>query len=182
VTPAEYWASNEKLQHITPLGERFPEVNLFPALQKAIKGSVFEYGCGDGRLAPAFNPDQYVGYDINYSAIKAARLNNPAYQYTDAHAIGYIYHAYTFLAYTVLLHVPDYEIENVIGLAKKYNRIVIGEIMGRQWRRPGNPPVFNRELSDYAEMIQRPYEVINVQYPRYGCDLTLAVFDESLRS
>jgi hypothetical protein len=45
VTPAEYWASNEKLQHITPLGERFPEVNLFPALQKAIKGSVFEYGC-----------------------------------------------------------------------------------------------------------------------------------------
>jgi hypothetical protein len=78
--------------------------------------------------------------------------------------------------------VPDYEIENVISLAKQYKRIVIGEIMGRQWRRPGNPPVFNRELSEYADMIQRPYEVINVQYPRYGCDLTLAVFDESLRS
>ena len=170
------------MQHITPLGERFPEVNLFPALQEAIKGSVFEFGCGDGRLAPAFDPDQYVGYDINYFAVKAARLNNPAYQYTDVDAIGYIYHAYTFFAYTVLLHVPDYEIENVISLAKKYKRIVIGEIMGRQWRRPGNPPVFNRELSEYAEMIDRPYQVINVQYPRYGCDLTLAVFDESLRS
>jgi SAM-dependent methyltransferase len=170
MTPAQYWRCNSTLQHITPPGVRFPEVDLFPALQSAITGTVFEFGCGDGRLSPAFDPDKYIGYDINPSAIKAARLNNPAYDYVDEWLS-----ADTFLAYTVLLHVPDDEIQAVIDRAKTYKRIVIGEIMGRQWRRPGNPPVFNRDLTEYTDMIGRPCDIIRVPYPRYGCDLSLLV-------
>jgi len=147
---------------------RFPETGLYEALREAVTGTVFEFGCGDGRLSPAFSHDSYTGYDINAAALDAARKNNPAHNYVTEWA-----DADTFLAYTVLLHVPDDEIQAIIDKAKQYKHIVIGEIMGRQWRRPGNPPVFNRDLEEYVEMIGRPYKVLSVPYPRYGCYLEL---------
>lgn len=170
MTAAEYWQNNKNLDHITPPGERFPEVGLFEALHKAVKGTVCEFGCGDGRLAAAFSHDAYTGYDINQHAIDAAKKNNPAHVFGSALVL-----ADTILAYTVLLHIPDHEIESVIKQFLPYERIVIGEIMGRQWRRPGNPPVFNRDLSEYVEMIGRSYNRIEVAYPRYGCNLELIV-------
>ena len=132
---------------------------------------MFEFGCGDGRLSPAFDPDLYVGYDINPTALAAARKANPAHRYITDWAP-----ADTFLAHTVLLHVPDDELPAVIGRAQGYLRIVIGEVMGRSWRRPGNPPAFNREAAEYVEMVGREAETILVPYPRYGCDLTMLVF------
>lgn len=166
--PAEYWQANSKLEHITPPGDRHPEQGLFPALRRAVKGSVFEFGCGDGRLAPAFSPDAYTGFDINQHAIDAARIANPDHTFGSQWV-----EADTVLAYTVLLHIPDHEIQPILERFDDYERIVIGEIMARQWRRPGNPPVFNRDLGEYVEMIGRKYEVIRVPYPRYGCDLEL---------
>lgn len=167
--PSEYWKSNSKLEHITPPGERFPEKGLFDALKQSVKGSVFEFGCGDGRLAPAFDPTLYHGYDINQYAIDAARVNNPKHKFgLDIVASD------TVLAYTVLLHIPDDQIQSVIDTFKRYERIVIGEIMGRQWRRSGNPPVFNRDIEEYIEMVGRSeYSVIKVPCPRYNCDLDL---------
>jgi SAM-dependent methyltransferase len=172
VTPAEYWRSNEKLQHITPPGVRFPEVKLFPALQSSVVGTVFEFGCGDGRLSPAFAADKYTGFDINPSALASARINNPEHRYCEDWQ-----QADTFLAYTVLLHIPDEGICAVLNRAKQYRRIVIGEIMGRAWRRGGNPPVFNRALEEYAQMIGRKPSVMMIDYPRYSTQLTLAVFE-----
>jgi SAM-dependent methyltransferase len=169
-SPSEYWQNNARLEHITPPGERFPEQGLFDALQKAVTGTVFEFGCGDGRLSSAFDHHLYAGFDINPSALDAAQKANPNHFYSTEWV-----KCDTFLAYTVLLHVPDDEIQAVIDRAKTYKRIVIGEIMGRQWRRPGNPPVFNRDLTEYTDMIGRPYDIIRVPYPRYGCDLELIV-------
>jgi SAM-dependent methyltransferase len=166
----DYWRLNKSLAHITPPNERFPEIGLLPILKSVGRGSVFEFGCGDGRLSQAF--DDYVGYDINPTALKAAKLNNPDKRYTDK-----IVPADTFFAYTVLLHIPDNEIQSVIEIAKNYKRIVIGEITGRQWRRTGNPPVFNREVQEYADLIGWDYEAIDIPYPRYNCNLTLMVFD-----
>ena len=150
---------------------RFPEVGLFPALQRACTGSVFEFGCGDGRLSPAFHPERYSGFDINPTALLAAQKANPAHRYVIEWAP-----ADTFLAHTVLLHIPDDEIRAVLERAKGYDRIVIGEVMGRKWRRPGNPPAFNREADEYIEMIGRAPEIIPIPYPRYRCDLTMLVF------
>ncbi len=169
-SPEEYWQKNASLEHITPPGERFPEQGLYEALQQAVTGSVFEFGCGDGRLSPAFSHEAYTGFDINPAALAAAHKANPKHVYGSEWA-----EADTFLAYTVLLHVPDDEIQEIIDKAKNYKHIVIGEIMGRQWRRPGNPPVFNRDLEEYAAMIGRDYKVIAVPYPRYGCDLEIIV-------
>jgi SAM-dependent methyltransferase len=170
-SPAEFWRGNTNLRDITPRGERFPEVGLFEALRKACTGSVFEFGCGDGRLSRAFDPGSYVGYDINPSALAAAKKANPHHSYASEW-----FKADTFLAHTVLLHVPDDELVEVIERAKGYQRIVIGEVMGRKWRRPGDPPVFNREAHEYTEMVGREPEVILVPYPRYSCDLHMLVF------
>ena len=170
--PAEFWRGNADLRDITPAGERFPEVGLFSTLAAACRGSVFEFGCGDGRLAPAFPAAEYVGFDINPAALAAARVANPTHSFTDAWQP-----ADTFLAWTVLLHVPDDEIAGVLARASAYGRVVIGEVMGRRWRRPGDPPVFNREAGEYVEMAGRPVTEVRVPYPRYGCDLTVLVLE-----
>lgn len=168
---AEFWRGNAALRDITPGGERFPEVGLFEALRVACTGTVFEFGCGDGRLAPAFDPMDYAGFDINPHALQAARRANPRHRYVTEWEP-----ADTWLAHTVLLHVPDDEITELIDRAKGYSRIVIGEIMGRQWRRPGDPPVFNREAREYADLVGSEPVVIAVPYPRYKCDLQMLVF------
>lgn len=171
-TAADFWRHNTDLRDITPKGERFPEVGLFDVLRVACQGAVFEFGCGDGRLSPAFDPDRYFGFDINPFALRAAAEANPQHRYVTEWTP-----ADTWLAWTVLLHVPDDEIGGVLKRASAYGRVVIGEIMGRQWRRPGDPPVFNREASEYVEMVGRPCERLAVPYPRYRCDLTVLVFE-----
>lgn len=173
LTPADFWRGNSRLRDITPKGERFPEVGLFETLRRACTGSVFEFGCGDGRLAPAFSPELYAGFDINPTALAAAAGANPGYRYVTEWQP-----ADTWLAHTVLLHVPDDEIGPLLARTAGYSRVVIGEVMGRQWRRPGDPPVFNREAHEYVEMIGRELvEVFDVPYPRYRCDLTILVFE-----
>ena len=171
--PAEFWRANTGLRDITPRGERYPEVGLSDALRQACIGSVFEFGCGDGRLSPTFEPGAYFGFDINPTAIKAAHMLNPKYAYGHEWK-----EADTFLAHTVLLHIPDDEISGVIDRAKQYRRIVIGEVMGRKWRRPGDPPVFNREPEEYARLVGSYPQVIKVPYPRYRCDLDILVFGD----
>jgi SAM-dependent methyltransferase len=169
---AEFWMNNKKMQHITPPASRFPEVGLFEALLDAVDGSVFELGCGDGRLAPAFEPGKYTGYDINPYAVERARKQNHLHTFTDEWV-----EADTILAYTVLLHISDDEIEEIIEKMNKYKRIVIGEIVGRKWRRAGNPPVFNREIKDYEALVGRECRIIKVDYPRYNCKLPLMIFE-----
>lgn len=173
LTPAEFWRGNARLRDITPKGERFPEVGLFDALGRACTGSVFEFGCGDGRLAPAFPAAGYVGFDINPAALVAALVANPAHHYSTEWAP-----ADTWLAWTVLLHVPDDAIGQLLAQAEGYRRLVIGEVMGRRWRRPGDPPVFNREASEYVALSGRALvDSFPVPYPRYGCDLTVLVLE-----
>ena len=173
LSPAEFWRGNSRLRDITPRGERFPEAGLFDALRRACRGSVFEFGCGDGRLAPAFPADGYAGFDINPAALAAAAGANPGYSFGDAWQP-----ADTWLAWTVLLHVPDDEIAPLLARTAGYGRLVIGEVMGRRWRRDGFPPVFNREPHEYVALVGRELiETIAVPYPRYACDLTVMVFE-----
>lgn len=170
--PSDYWRSNSDLAHITPPGEEWPERGLEGILPVICTGRVFEFGCGYGRLASLFSPNRYVGMDINPAALVSAWDRNPQHSFTTSWTP-----AHTVLAYTVLLHIPDDEIKEVVGRMQEYSRIVIGEVMGRRWRRPGNPPVFNRSAGEYAEMIGRPYTTQLVEYPRYKTHLTLLAFE-----
>lgn len=166
-----YWRTNADLKHLTPRGIRFPEVGLFDALRAACEGSVFEVGCGDGRLSPAFDKSLYTGMDVNPAALAKARKDNPGYRYVEDWQP-----ADTVLAYTVMLHVPDNGIKKMVEKLKQYPRIVIGEIMGRKWRTPGDPPVYNRELSEYEALLGPVKQVIRVPYPHYKTELELCVW------
>lgn len=169
--PDDYWRNNAELRHLTPVDNRYPEIGLFDALRQACTGSVFELGCGDGRLAPAFAPEAYVGMDINFTALARARKDNPAHRFTTRWEP-----ADTVLAYTVLLHVPDDDLAEIMARLRAYPRIVIGEIMGRHWRTPGEPPVFNRERSEYEAYLGPARKVIRVPYPHYATVLELCVW------
>lgn len=165
-----YWRQNKELAAITPEGVRFPEgFDVIETLREMFAGqSVVEFGCGDGRLTAAFDRETYVGVDINPHAILAARRNNP----------GYTFHLDAFprkraaLAYTVLLHIPDDAIASVVERLSDCCRVVVVEIMGRKWRRPGLPPVFNREPGEYETMFEhcgmRLGTKFDEPYKRYG--------------
>lgn len=173
VEPVEhcYWRSNIDLKHLTPRGKRFPEIGLFDSLREICQGSVFEVGCGDGRLSPAFEPERYIGMDVNPAALAKARVDNPRHHYVEDWQP-----ADTVLAYTVMLHVPDARLPAMMERLQQYPRIVIGEIMGRRWRTPGDPPVFNREREEYEAFLGPAQQVIRVPYPHYDTELELCAW------
>lgn len=143
---AEFW-KREGLRHITPAGKENPEGwDVRPFLRELARGSVLEIGCGYGRLCTAFEPDKYLGVDINPDAIVKARRRFPNYRFELLDGQS----ADTALLYTVLLHVSDDDLQEFVYDINA-DRVIVAEIMGRHWRRPGNPPVFNREPQEYVD-------------------------------
>lgn len=83
------------------------------------------------------------------------------------------------LAHTVLLHVPDDALAGVIARFTS-PRVIVSEILGRHWRRAGDPPVFNREAEEYVSAFAPRYRLaarLEWPYPHYrDTDLTLMEF------
>ena len=159
----EFWRKAQ-LVHINPgVQDDFPEGWDVREELREICGDrhVSDVGCGYGRLCTAFHPDRYEGYDLNPTAIDAARRRNPAYRFTlMQHPLDYAVRDAALL-YTVLLHIHDDDIEAAIaGLCERADFIVAAEIMLRTWRgeaalRPKEaPPVFNRDASEYVAMFK----------------------------
>lgn len=149
----EYWASGDGLWSITPKNKPLPEGPGFLEKLALLVGEtdVVEFGCGTGRLAGVFNNQHYLGLDISPKAIEIARRDNPRHQFelTDQNLMYHI-KAETLLAHTVLLHIPDEALQGTINRFDT-GRVLVNEIMGRSWRRDGEPPVFNRDREDYVE-------------------------------
>jgi len=179
MTPADYWKSNKYLYHITPPGDEWPEgFDVHHVLRKKIPGEVLDYGCGKGRMVEAFDPKDYIGVDINPSAVEFCRHTYPEY---DFYVLSDLPKVETILAYTVLLHVPDDEIEALISeFAESADRVIIAEILGREWRREGDPPVFNRDLVEYTAMFMQNgmyrKHLDEFPYRRYG-DVYISVIE-----
>ena len=192
-----FW-KNHSLANIKPkIGGEFPEgwdvVEFFKNLYTPEEyGETIEIGCGYGRLCSAFEPDAYIGLDISPQAIEQARLLNPEYEFeliTKKQIKRFYPHSRTKILYTVLLHQSDEDIEELIkNLCTTTRRIIVAEICGRDWRRAGNPPVFNREPQDYESIFQdynrRLSTLIKKPYDRYknfnksDTDLSIMVFED----
>ena len=182
MTPRDYWASGAGLGNITPAGIEWPEGEFFQAILKDIVGrsrSVIEVGCGPGRLAQMFAPGLYRGVDICPAAIDLAREATPSHQFSLIDDAEPFPEADVTLFHTVLLHIPDGKLASMIARIRS-PRVIVGEILGRRWRRPGNPPVFNRERADYEAAFapaRRLARVTAIPYPRYpNTDLSLMEF------
>ncbi len=180
------WRSREELfwigegtENIIPASKlEFPEgFDVGAALDAAIDKlyPVLEIGCGTGRIASLFEPKNYVGIDVNPSALISARTNFPNHIFR-IHDLGYEYPAApTAMFYTVLLHVSDDRISEVLSNAVAgRQQLVIAELMDRRWRRGGNPPVFNRDPEDYILLMRAlGWNLIAAsahEYERYACE------------
>jgi len=159
-TPEEAFRILEGVHHIKPeIGKEYPEGFDVEEWLRAAIGSdypLLEIGCGVGRIAKLFKPHEYIGVDINPTAIASAKASLPEH---DLRLIddGMEYpRSSAALLYTVLLHVSDKEVKRLLrNVSKSTDTIIIAELMDRRWRRDGNPPVFCRDAEDYILMMQR---------------------------
>lgn len=161
-----------------PEGEGFPEFLAGIVGAPIGAGSVLEFGCGIGRLARCFDPGRYVGVDISEHAIAVARQSLPSHRFVVIGASGPLAPAAVTLAHTVLLHVSDEALQAVVDRFES-PRVIVSEILGKHWRRPGNPPVFNREMSDYEAAFAPRYRLAarhSRPYPHYA-DTMLTVLE-----
>lgn len=172
----QFWA-NEGLQHIIPnTGEEFPEgFDVRPLLKHTIGqlDQVLEVGCGYGRLCRAFSPSQYIGVDVNPNAIAAARERNPDYLFEQVAPDAILPNAKAAFIYTVGLHISDEALERFLKpICQAAPVIMIAELMDTRWRRPGNPPVFNRDPEQYiltmAKLGFTLESFTKMPYERYG--------------
>ena len=162
----EFWKENAHL-HIKPAtGEEFPEGwDVKKYLEKLCVGElVTEIGCGEGRLSGAFHPEHYIGIDVSPKVLEIAESKNwefKNYKYLLHHQGDPYPPADVRLVYTVLLHIDDDcigdFIENLCQDPATWHtlRVIVAEIMERKWRRPGNPPVFNREADEYITLFEK---------------------------
>jgi SAM-dependent methyltransferase len=159
---AEFW-SEEGLDHIVPEGgEEFPEgFDVYEVLNKLINPAkgVLDVGCGYGRLCRAFKPENYIGVDVNPKAIDKAKERNPEYRFEHIKPGAELPKTGTALLYTVAGHIPDEELARFLApICAAAPLLAICEIMDLRWRRPGNPPIFNRDPEQYIlEMQNRGY-------------------------
>jgi SAM-dependent methyltransferase len=182
VSAAEFWASQNGVRHITPQGKPNPEGAWLGQYLSdvASHGRVLEFGCGPGRISCGFDPESYIGVDINPRAIEYARERNPAHRFE---VVGdELPDADVCLFHTVLMHIPD---EDLVPLLKRIRApvIYVSEMLGRHRRREGDPPVFNREIEDYEDAFGAiGYGLISVKrriYEHYGEPMGLMQFIQS---
>lgn len=177
----DYWASGSGLENITPRGKAWPEGDDFSAFLAEVVGdvTVVEFGCGIGRLAGIFDPRRYLGLDICPAALMRARAARPEYEFVEIDDEVVLPSRAVTLVHTVLLHVPDECLERTIGRFAS-ERVIVSEILGRHWRRGGNPPVFNREIGDYEAAFAPRYHLVGERrrpYPHYrDTDLSIMEF------
>jgi len=156
---AAFWIS-EGTQHIIPqVGHQFVEGNYVEgAIRRCVGGQwpMLEVGCGVGRIASLFKPYEYIGAELNPTALVRARRALPQHQLRIADEGYQLPQAPSVLIYTVLLHIPDDKL--LVFLAECVagrKRVILAEIMDRRWRRDGNPPVFNRDAEEYILLMQK---------------------------
>lgn len=158
----EFWKENS-LDNIKPKRGKseFPEgwdvIDFFKNLYlEEGYGHIIEVGCGYGRLCKAFDKDKYTGIDVSPAAISKAKELNPEYNFELIDNTTEYWNSHTKLLYTVLLHISDEDIDDMIkALCNTTYRIIVAEVMDRKWRREGNPPVFNRSKFDYMDLFEK---------------------------
>jgi hypothetical protein len=143
----------QSLKYLTPRNDRSPEGEDFPTRLAALvgPGSVLEFGCGDGRLAPAFDAARYRGVDVSSHAVRVAQMTVATHRFYTMMPDAILPTVTTTFAHTVLLHVSDEDLPYVVDrLVASAPHVIVSEVMGRRWRRRGNPPVYNRESTEYV--------------------------------
>ncbi len=193
----EFW-KEDHLANIIPRGfGEYPEGFAVPAflkewLQPIPFQSVVDLGCGYGRLSTAFSQESYLGIDVNPEAILAAKEKFPGYRFLESKEDQFP-KADLYMAYTVFLHLLDDEVHHILDLVDT-SYFLVAEILGSEWRRKGNPPVYNREFDEYIKIFHqhqyRMVDEISKPYARYSedpqyqsknCEISFLLFQKKIK-
>lgn len=193
----EYWV-RDGVNHIIPSSEnKYPESSDIKELVKSLADevgyqSVIDFGCGQGRLCTSFDPEKYLGLDINKEMLLSAQKEYVGYRFEEA--TPQVRSADIYFAYTVFSYLTDNELHAALrNMRCKY--LIVGEILGREWRNEKIPFSYSRELSDYVQMlrchdlilqkhIQKPHEEY-IKAPWYegkNTNLSFLVFRKCRRN
>ena len=139
------------------------ELDLKHIMLSYCTGLVCEIGCGDGRIAQHLSDKQYMGLDINNYSIEQAKKNHPHYDFRTIQWEDKYPEATTYLFYTVLLHIPDNEINAIIK--KLSNKVIVIEAMNYWIRDYGRGNNYQRDPSMYRKLFETHgfHELVFVQ-------------------
>ena len=151
------------------------------------RSRVVDVGCGDGRLSMFFPKEYYLGLDINQVALDKAKEEHKGFDFRKVGWFDPLPTAGVYLFYTVLLHIPDGDLPNMVNRVRKggegyeesdTTHVVIVEVMKNEWRTVG--PDFQRDYAAYKLVFQRYgfKPVLRVDFPESN-DMTLAVFSRT---
>lgn len=192
----QFWISRG-LEYIIPnVGQEYPEgFDVGRVIRDILAENlpVTEIGCGVGRIAKQFDPSIYAGYDVNPNAILIAKKRLPDHKFRILLEDADYPKSHVLLFYTVLLHIPDGKVENIIRqAAQACNTVLVCECLGRSWRRGGGVPVFNRSEQEYIEIFSkfglnltkkevRPYRryADNAAFSRHDTNIYFLRFDRT---
>lgn len=192
-----FWTESG-LEHIVPEGfGDFPEgFDVKGELKQLVDDigyrSLLDFGCGYGRLCESFEPGKYLGVDINGRAIAEAKKRYAGYRFE--HWQSEPITADVCLSYSVFFHMTDAEIHQ--ALKKMWCKwVIVAELLGKEWRRDGMPPIYSREENDYIQLfrchdlvmhkhIQRPYKryADTPWYQNKNTNLSFMVFKKCLKN
>jgi len=131
---------------------RWPDDDHVEILARLCKGFVCEVGCGTGRCSDAFDPEEYIGVDINEAAIGIARAEQPDHHFYTIEWDEKYPLADTYLFHTCLMHVPDEDLDGVLDRCA--GRVVIADWMEPKLHNPRGC-VFQRDQEAYRQALRR---------------------------
>jgi SAM-dependent methyltransferase len=175
------WTGQLGVDRVFPRGQESIGIPAEKVLMMLCRDPVCEVGCGTGRIAKLFNGRKYFGIDINAEAIEKAKRYSAYDKFKTITWDDPYPKAKTYLFYTVLLHIPDNEIEAII--AKTNNRVVVAEPMNRWIREYGLSNNFQRNPDEYRILfknhgmeerafyhVRLPYFPYYIHMGVYSCD------------
>ena len=133
----KYWIE-DNLLNITPLNwGKYPEgFNPGEVINKEVLkdisyNTIMDFGCGYGRLSENFNPEKYIGIDLNPKAIEKAKENNPMYNYYEVNIDSEYPKCDVVFAHTVFLHNDDQTLTSILKRLNESNcqYIIVSDVM-----------------------------------------------------
>lgn len=114
--------------------------------------SIIDLGCGEGRLAPSFDPKKYIGVDIDHRAIQEAQKKFSNYQFTTVEKAPQ--YADLYLAYALFGYMSSEALDQILSNIR-CKWLIVGEILGKEWHLNTIPPLYSRDLSEYIKALRR---------------------------
>lgn len=136
--------------------------------------STLDLGCGTGTLAPLFPPKNYLGMDIDASAVRYAKKRFPQYQFKaeDATSLKLNRKFDLILIVGVVHHLNDKQVDMLLGRVKshlkKEGKVILIEAIPPifKWNilglflRKSDRGAFVRELRQYQRLVGREFRVL----------------------